>query len=171
MVDYHIHSCFSFDGEMTPQALCDRFESAGYTHIGISDHVDYDYCNGIQSNVDFDASFAAFQSVREGTKLQIAMGVEAGYAPGTSERYLGLQETYPFDYTINSVHMCGGMDAYDGEFYRGKSKQQAYSAYLQTIYESLNVLYDYEIVGHIGYVCKYAPYPDREMHVSEFGDL
>ena len=106
---------------MTPQALCDRFESAGYTHIGISDHVDYDYCNGIQSNVDFDASFAAFQSVREGTKLQIAMGVEAGYAPGTSERYLGLQETYPFDYTINSVHMCGGMDAYDGEFYRGKS--------------------------------------------------
>ncbi|MDE7373415.1 MAG: histidinol phosphate phosphatase, partial [Clostridia bacterium] len=47
-------------------------------------------------------------------------------------------------------------------------KQTAYLKYLNCVRESLFVPYRYDIVGHIGYVSRKAPYADPKLYYSEF---
>ena len=50
------------------------------------------------------------------------------------------------------------------------SKEGEISGHLGAIYDSLFAPYPYEIVGHIGYAVRYAPYADKELRYAEFAE-
>ena len=61
-------------------------------------------------------------------------------------------------------------DIYYPQFFDGKEKKEIYSKYLLTIYESLRA-YDYDIIGHIGYIMRKAPYKNKKLEYSDHSDV
>jgi histidinol-phosphatase (PHP family) len=102
----------------------------------------------------------------------IIVGAEFGFArnPEAHRLYAEAIETHSPDYVINSVHTNGQYDYYDPAAFKGRDKQTVYGEYLKLVRESLDAPYAYDIVGHLGYCTRRAPYKDKVMHYADFAD-
>lgn len=174
MTDMHLHTAFSFDSDEDPE----NYIKAAIVHndlsIGFSDHCEYnmlDYDRDFPLP-DFDKFFVAVDklSQRYGG-IRMLKGVELGYSDSAVPLCKKLLNDRPFDYAIMSVHTVAGRgDCYFPAMYEGLDKREAYSLYLDEVYNSVVADVDFQIVGHIGYIARYAPYNDNSLSYSEFKD-
>ena len=70
-----------------------------------------------------------------------------------------------------TIHLVDYTDCYFKEFFDGRDKAEAYMMYAQAIYDSLFVPYHYDVIAHIGYVSRKAPYEDKFYNYSDLRDL
>ena len=63
--------------------------------------------------------------------------------------------------------MDGG-DAYFGKIFDGKTQKEIYERYLDLLLASVKVPYDYDVVGHIGYVTRYVKYENYTLWQEEY---
>ena len=49
-----------------------------------------------------------------------------------------------------------------------REKKEVYGEYLGLVRRSLDVPYSYDIIGHFGYLTRYAPYEDKRLTCAEF---
>ncbi len=174
-VDSHTHSKFSPDGREEIQTMVNNALSNGAEYLAITDHCDKDVLQEGNnppepwSQLDLDAYYAEFLRVKQNNtnSLYLAFGIETGYDKRASKDYEKVIAKYPFDVIINSVHFVDGWDVYFPPFFEGRTKQKAYLSYLNNVFESLSAPYDFDIVGHIGYCVRNAPYQDPVMHYEE----
>lgn len=171
MIDHHLHTTLSPDGESTSEQYIARAELLGGKGVCFTDHLDLGYSKKQFENADIFEKMPDFDKLREGTGIKVLRGIEAGYNPATAEDTARLLANRSFDYIINSVHEVDGIDPYFDEYYQGKTREQAYGRYLEAVFESLDAPYDYSVVGHLGYVFRNSPYPLPVMEWSEFPDL
>ena len=183
LTDVHTHSAFSTDGksplsEMVTEAIC-----RGIAFYGVSEHFDYDYTvlglsyKGIPLTQTTDAA-AYFAQARRlqaecAPHVRLLVGGEYGYADEGRcfDLYNELYERYAPDFVVNSVHTTDGFDCYDPAYFTGKSKKYAYSRYLENVRKSLEAPYSYDVVAHLGYVSRNAPYADKKLRYEEFPDM
>ncbi|MGN0189001.1 MAG: histidinol phosphate phosphatase, partial [Candidatus Cryptobacteroides sp.] len=52
-----------------------------------------------------------------------------------------------------------------------KTWKEAYGHYLETIYEEMTWLGDFDVMGHYDYVARYAPYPQASILYKDFSDI
>lgn len=185
-VDSHNHSKFSADGSVEISVMVQNAKAVGGNYLAITDHCDKDTLQ--EGNVvpvpwrqlDLEAYKADFDRVRSeveaenkrtGDNFYLAFGIEAGFDKRANKLYEELIPSYPFDVVINSVHFVDGYDAYFPYFFEGKTKEHCYTRYLETVYDSLFVNYHFDIVGHIGYCVRNAPYEDSVMHYADNPEL
>ena len=184
LTDVHVHTAFSADGESTLEETVAAARAKGLRVLGVSEHFDYDYlAAGVLAEgkpIPYTDAKAYFSRIRrlqareaERGELRLLAGGEYGFAPLAQcfDLYEELNRTHRPDFVVNSVHTCDGYDCYFGEYFAGKSKRDAYLAYLDRVRESLDAPYRYDIVGHIGYVARNAPYPDPVLRYEEFADV
>ena len=69
------------------------------------------------------------------------------------------------------MHSVNGIDCYHEVYFDGKSKREAYEQYLLAVLDSVKAKYDFDVITHIGYVCRKAPFDDRDMNYCEFADI
>lgn len=160
MYDIHIHSNISFDSDELPENYIAEALKKDIKVIGFSEHYDYDaYLDGA-----FDVSLADLDTYSDNITrvrkcfpdIDILFGLEVGYRAEALRKYRELISRYDFDYIINSLHTLNGCgDYYHDEFFAGKSLHSAYSDYFDGVLESVNADFDYQIVGHLGYVSRY----------------
>lgn len=177
IIDCHSHSYYSDDSKMVP---CDGVQSsvnAGLGGITFTDHLDLDY-----PNKKYDYTFDYLQRSNFLDELQelfvgkskILKGLELGYQPHIVDQATNIVQCYDFDFVICSVHSVDGY-ALCGEtssgFYAGKTKSQAYIRYLEEVYKSVVQLNCFDVVGHIGYIRRYAPDSDRSLRYADYGDI
>ncbi len=184
LTDIHTHTFFSPDGRASLSEMLWAAEALHISHLGICEHFDYDFLSpahyaaggGPFPTTDPAAYFSAARKLQgergESPPLLLA-GAEFGYSPDpiVQARLKALSEAYSPDFTVNSVHIIDGADVFFADYFHGKSKAEAYRKYLLRLRESLDAPYPYDIVGHIGYPVRGAPYPDRGMHYEEFSTL
>lgn len=182
-LDLHTHTTFSADGISPLGEMVAEAQAQGMRYYGVSDHFDYDYMtehakiNGKEIDyIDEAAYFAAGRALQTGLKsdrLKLLIGGEFGYSSlgECKQMYLDVIGRYRPDFVVNSVHRCDGYDCWFGEYFQERSKELAYGRYLETVRESLDAPYGYDIVAHIGYVSRNAPYPDPKISYSDFSDL
>ena len=174
MVDIHIHTSFSPDavGKMENYIL--RAIELGMKTIGFSEHInlDLEYYKMLEGNTDIEAYFQEVLRLKKvyGDKIKILFGGEVGFDKKIEKQAEELIAKYPFDYIINSIHLVSGEDAWLMPFYKDRTKKEAYDLYLDNVYESLCASYEFNTVGHIGYVIRRAPYDEISMTIGEFGD-
>ena len=180
--DIHTHTTFSPDGRSSIEEMIARAQERKLEIYGISEHFNYDYdrmdlrIDGqAVPPIDEEAYFTrarALQRQYAGT-LQILIGAEFGYDHDSRSltRYCRTAEKYKPDFIINSIHTCLGMDCYFPHYCEGRSKAFAYNAYLYRVLESLDAPYPYDIVAHIGYCSRHAPYPDPKLRYADFSDV
>ena len=183
LTDVHVHTAYSADGVTPLRETVRAAHNMGLGVLGVSEHFDYDYkVLGILAEgkeipyTDAEAYFSEIRRLQaqeeDLAQMRLLAGGEYGFAadPRCFDLYFGLNEKYKPDFVVNSVHTCGGYDCYFSEYFKGKRKKNAYLAYLDCVRESLDAPYRYDIVGHIGYVARNAPYPDPVLRYEDFPD-
>lgn len=177
MSDLHLHTSFSFDCEEDAENYIIRAISFNERVLGFSEHYDFDVVlegEGKRDLPDLDKYFERVSALREkySGKIKILRGLELGYSRAALPEYKRILEKYPLDYTILSVHTLPERgDCYYPEFYSGLTKNQAYLNYLKAVLESVESGLNFNILGHLGYVARYARYQDNALRYGEFKEI
>ncbi|MEI6131543.1 MAG: histidinol-phosphatase HisJ family protein [Bacillota bacterium] len=171
MVDTHIHSDFSPDSKMSIDYICNRGIELGYPAIAITDHMDHDFLDGSYSFEphEYTRTMYAAKEQYKG-KIDLIVGVEEGYQPHVLEAVKSDFEIIKPDFIICTIHSVDGVDLSLPDFYIGKNRVQAFSRYLETIYESIQKMPSFDTMAHIGYIRRYAPYGENSLRYEEFKD-
>lgn len=175
MIDVHLHSRFSFDSEEAPENYIKRAVASGIGVIGFSEHYDFD------ARLDGEALALAdipayLKNINKLKTLfgdtEILAGIEFGYRKEAEAEYRAILQKYPLDYVINSLHTLPGRgDCYHDGFFENKSLKQSYYDYFNGVLESISADYDYQIIGHLGYVCRYRSGDGAKIRYSDYADI
>ena len=178
LTDVHTHTAFSPDGQDDIDTMLARAKELRLAWWGIAEHFDYDYLtdnipfvDGAAQFTDPEAYFPAARALQQSEKeVHILAGAELGFTRNRAvvPLYRNLIARYRPDFIVNSVHTQGTQDYYYRTPFRGKDQKKAYGDYLALVRESLDADYPYDIVGHIGYPARYAPYADKSMDGADF---
>lgn len=183
LTDIHNHSKFSTDGKSPLEDMVQTAKMKGLRYFGISEHFDYDYIalglkiHGFEPPyTDADAYFKKVAELKErhnDSSFTFLAGGECGFCENSRcfDEYSRLIEKYSPDFIVNSVHTVDGLDCWNADYFEGKTKEQAYRAYLQTVLKSLHAPYRYDIVAHLGYCSRNAKYPDPKLRYEDFKDV
>lgn len=175
MIDIHVHTSFSFDSEEAAENYIAEAKKRGIGVIGFSEHYDYDaVLDGADvSLADVRKYFAATEKLKnDNPDIEILRGIELGYGAAALPEYRKLTEEYDFDYIINSVHTLPGRgDCYHPQFFRGKTLKESYADYFKAVSESVKADFDYQIVGHIGYVSRYRSGEGATIEYRDYAEL
>lgn len=164
MFDTHMHCTFSVDSEMHIEEAA----AAAKTHnmgMVITEHMDIDYPTNPQSFLfDVDEYFAVFGNYRSDKLL---LGIEIGLQPSCHTENSKIVLNAPFDMVIGSIHVAEHVDIYMQSFYAGRDKRSAYDVYWQDMFSCTRDYTDYDTLGHIDYICRYATYADPNLNIHE----
>ena len=161
LMDYHLHTRFSFDGEQSLEALCTRAQALGVTHMAVTDHVDGPTHYGLLDIQDPTAYRQAVDAARKAyPALTIHRGLELGYQVDYWDETLRRIEETEADYLLGSLHLVEGLDPYEPAYFAGRSRREAYAAYLDALEDALDYLLPrVQTVAHLDYVSKFSPHP------------
>ena len=176
IADSHTHCNHSHDSFTPPEEMIENAISKGASYIAMTDHCDKDYALIPEffdiKQIDLPSHFADAHALRERYKgkIDIAVGLECGYYAPADKLYREILAQYPTDVVINSVHVVNEEDCYyDSYFTRGR--KAAYGIYVQAVLDSVNADFPYDVIGHIGYVARKAPFENRALRYEEFPDM
>lgn len=169
LVDYHMHSKYSFDGHEEIQAICEMAINRGMKEIAITDHCD------IYTNRPYTFILNCEQlypQLREAAqkyegRLKVRVGVELGQPqvnPEAAKRFL---EEYSLDFVIGSVHnMERDQDVaeYDFDHLDCAEVYGRYLDWLTVLAES----FDYDVMGHVTYPLRYMARAGYRVDVRPF---
>ncbi|MBR2903465.1 MAG: histidinol-phosphatase HisJ family protein [Clostridia bacterium] len=188
LTDVHTHSTFSPDGVSPLEEMLKTALEQGVAFYGVSEHVNYDMLvaeedgrvYATERHTDVEDYFHTARHLQEdyAGAMNVLVGAEFGYADDArvSAMYKALIEKYRPDFIVNSIHTIDGVDYWCGStFYKEekgerveRDKAETYKEYLALLLRSVQADYDYDIVGHIGYPTRYAPYADKSMPYKEY---
>ncbi|MGE4284144.1 MAG: histidinol-phosphatase HisJ family protein, partial [Clostridia bacterium] len=172
--DYHIHSSFSGDSQMAMDTACEKAISLGLKEIAFTDHVDFDYPDFDNVfMIDYKQYYKQYRELKEKYKsrLKIVLGIEIGIQPHIYQETLALLHKYPFDFIILSTHVADKLELHTGDFCKGKSREQAYTRYLECVKEAVSTFNLYSVHGHLDLIRRYGGYKENYFHEDEFNDL
>ena len=155
--DSHMHTKYSADSDMQ---LADALAVAAKQGHGIvlTEHLDYDYPGD-----RYDFTFSPEDYWREYEPLRganLRLGVEVGMTPGIKARNEAFVARAPFDEVIGSIHIVDGIDIYEEEAYAGRTQDEMYARYFELNEKLLRENSYVDVLGHIDYICRYAPYDE-----------
>jgi len=170
MVDYHIHSSLSFDSISDPESMALEAVKRGLREICFTDH--YDSNSDPQKPANL---FTAEQYRHRYDNLCVpGLVIRRGMEFGLTRLNMGQVQAfeYPFDFVIGSVHFVEGFDPYEPEYWEGRSVQEAFCAYLEEVYQCVRLHDDFDVLGHMTYVCKSIHNPTHEpVRFEEYRDI
>lgn len=176
IVDNHTHCDFSHDSSSPAEDMIRRARDLGLSYFAITDHCDKDCAVlpdfGWVRQIDLPKRFETIERLRDQyrSEIAVAVGLEYGYLAEANDLYAQIAADYPTDVIINSVHLICKEDCYFQSFFDTRTKTQAYEQYLQAVSDSVDAPYDYDIIGHIGYVIRKAPYDDKILRRADYPD-
>lgn len=151
MFDYHVHTRFSADAEMTMAEACARAAGLGIAEIAFTEHVDYYYPGSPLKwefdTADYEREAAACERRYEG-RPAVIRAAEIGMHPESHARNREFVASYPFDFLIGSVHIVGDDDLDNGDFFRNRTVAGAGRAYLEAVYHCVCDYTDFNVLGH-----------------------
>lgn len=167
MFDFHLHSSVSFDATTPPLDIVLAAKAAQLKEICFTDH--YDYNDDPQKKPDIftveDYRTAYDSLCVDG--LTIRRGVEFGMTPWNQQEAQRLLASYPFDFVIGSVHYVDGHDPYEAVYWQNADVEQDFARYLEQTLRCVQVHSDFDVLGHLTYVCKSVHNPSHAPVVYE----
>lgn len=172
--DYHLHTNYSFDSDAKMEDMVRRAVALRLSEIAITDHVDYLQPSlSYMHHIDFEKYSAEVEALKEkyADKINIIFGIEIGLGSKIAKDISELINSHPFDFVIGSQHDYEGLDVCYPEFYKGKTKRQAYTQFLQDTVDCIKTIPEFNIVGHIDYIARYGLYDDKSLSYHDFTDI
>ena len=72
-------------------------------------------------------------------------------------------EQCPFDYVIGSIHVIHHTEFYYGEFFKGKTKEEAHREFFEETLKCVQTFDCFNCLGHLDYIMRYGPYEDKRV--------
>ena len=172
MFDYHLHSRVSFDSVCAPADIAEAAKKAGLKEICFTDHYDFnDVFKDKRDLFTIEAYRAEYDPISS-PKLKIRHGVELGLTTWNQKELDDLLDLYDFDFVIGSVHFAGGYDPYYEEFWTHNGIDSAFEKYLLKSLECVQKQNNFDVLGHLNYVCKSEHSPTRKpLYYKDYADL
>lgn len=177
LVDYHMHSKYSYDGHEEVAAICEQAIKRGLNEIAITDHYDFFREEKYRRYVDFENLYNDINQAKEQykDKLIVKAGIELGQPLVSLEESAAFLAKYDLDFVIGSIHnLEDERDVGDYDFLK-TDIYQLYSRYLEALLE-LAKEGDFDTMGHITYPIRYATeqtgkYPDLSPYYDAIGEI
>lgn len=171
LIDHHMHTQASPDADqnLSMENYIEQAIEKGYPGVLFTDHVDYDFAAPIFNEpIDYDRYYQKIVSLRNRFEIPVLMGVEMGYQPHLNQRIDAFLNQYPFDFVILSIHMGDGLDFYNGDFFKGKTQDEAYQRYFEIVLQAVENFDNYDVFGHIDYIIRYGGFSQRMYDFERF---
>ena len=167
--DYHVHTSHSGDSKTPMEEMILQGISKGLTTMCFTEHNDFDFPitdldpeGKFECNADlYFKEFKEYQK-KYADRIQLLFGIELGLQPSVMTRNKAYVEAHEFDFIIGSSHLCNGIDPSCPEFYMGRSEEEAYRKYFESVVENILSFSDFDVYGHLDYVVRYGPNADKE---------
>ena len=172
--DTHMHCHFSGDSDTSPEDMIKTSIEKGLNGICFTDHLDYDYQEQPgMFDLDVDSYYKEIISLQDKYKSvqPINFGIEMGLQPHVVEKNNKITKKYPFDFVIGSSHVVHGIDPYYPNYYEGKTEDEAYLEYFESILENIATDADYDVYGHLDYVVRYGPHKKKYYSYEKYADI
>jgi histidinol-phosphatase (PHP family) len=174
IIDHHMHTNWSPDADpnLTFEDYIHEAIHQNIPGVMFTDHVDFDYPDPFFKDIiDYQKYFEHIEKYRNLNTIEIGMGVEMGYQPHLKIEMDQFLKRHPFDFVICSIHVCDQLDLYNGDFFKGKTQQEAYRRYFEIVLEAVQNYDNYDIFGHVDYIIRYGNYSNRDYDYNLFKDI
>ncbi len=163
--DHHVHTEFSPDSVSSLVGYLEK----GHRKLMLTDHIDIGSPDPMfEELIDYDEYFDYVHQLEKKYDAKIKIGVEMGYQPDFLEEVEAFVKKYPFDFVIGSIHFGDGLDFYNGDFFRGKTQQEAYLRYFEVVLDMVKHFDDFDVVGHLDYITRYGDYENKWYDYNEY---
>ncbi len=172
MFDFHLHSRISFDSECSAEKIVESAEKAGLSEICFTDHYDFNddptKTHDLFSLDDYSKEYDVLSS----STVKIRRGVEFGLTTWNQNELSELIGKRKFDFVIGSIHYVGGYDPYFKDFWIHNGIDEGFEKYLIRTLECVKVHSDFDVLGHLNYVCKSAHNPTKKpLRYEDYSDI
>ncbi len=178
LTDFHMHSSFSGDSQTPMEDMIQKGIELGLTHMCFTEHNDFDFPITEETpkgmfDLNVDAYLYDLLGFREKykDKISILFGIELGLQPQVLRQNSILAKSYDFDFIIGSSHICNKKDPYFPPFYEGRSEEEAYREYFESILENIKKFSNFDVYGHLDYVVRYGPNKDHNYSYTKYRDI
>ena len=161
--DSHTHTKFSADSKMDAAQAISRAESLGLGII-FTEHYDFNFPEELDFTFDAAKYFDEYKKFRSD---KVKLGVEIGLRKSARAANKNFLAQGNFDLVIGSIHVVEDIDIYNPKFFADKDKSTAYRKYFNAMAEEV-AAEDFDVLGHIDYICRVAPYENSEIDYETF---
>ena len=176
--DFHMHSSFSGDSDTPMEEMILKGIELGLTHICFTEHNDFDFPiteETPEGMFDLNPDAYLFDLLKYRQKyedrINVLFGMELGLQPHLLRQNSILSKSYDFDFIIGSSHLCNKKDPYFPPFYEGRSEEEAYLEYFESILENIKKFSNFDVYGHLDYVVRYGPNKDQNYTYQKYQDI
>ena len=163
-MDYHLHTFHSMDGRQSMDDLCAAMVAQGVEEICLTEHIEPGHPD-VDMDVPpiWDVYLQEIHEMRQKyPQLIIRAGVEIGDNPLCRKQIEDMLDPLPLDFRLLSLHLVDGQDCYYKSYYDGRSRNEAYRAYVEAKAKSIMSWENFDSVAHIGYVAKFSVYEGEQ---------
>ena len=176
LYDTHLHTEISTDSKTPIRAQIEQAIELGLAGICITDHMDYgfpkeEYPHSVSDPFVFDVDnyFQELTSVQKeySSAIDVRIGIECGLQvyPDIVRYNENLCSQYPFDQIIGSIHLVEKKDPYYPTYWKEVSVKDGIKKYFETTLENISIFSDFDTLGHLDYIVRYAP--DTSEYIPE----
>lgn len=176
--DCHLHSSHSGDSDTPMEEMVLEGISRGLTTMCFTEHNDFEYPPSPEEPdniflLNTDSYLYDLLKLKEkyADKIRILFGVELGLQPHIVRQNAVYAKSYDFDFIIGSSHLCHGIDPYYPAFYEGRTDEEAYREYFESILENIKKFSNFDVYGHLDYVVRYGASKDRNYSYEKYKDI
>ena len=172
MFDYHLHSNLSFDAVGTPEEMALAAVKNGLKEICFTDHYDHGFLPEDTHNLfTMDEYEKAYGKLCQ-AGLIIRRGVECSLTNWNQALLREFVSQQHFDFVLGSVHFADGYDPYVPEYWQGKTMREGFQVYLEQTLKCVRIHRDFDVLGHLNYVCKSPNSPTHEpLKYADYRDI
>ena len=172
--DYHMHTELSLDSDVPMEDQVKQAIWLGFDEIVITDHHEANAAAKeylLQTDItDYITHFNHIKAKYK-DKINLKLGAEIGYEARGQEVIDHFINDNPFEFIICSMHSLDGEDFYFGDFFKDRTKKEAFTIYFQGVKQCISQFKNFDVFGHLDFICRYGNYPDKELNYLEYQNI
>ncbi len=166
LADFHMHTHHSGDSKAPMEDMIRSAMEKGLLHICFTDHLDLNFpdCYDLPPEpftLDIDSYSKELTALRKKyeASIKIGFGIEIGMQSDddTLQKNKACISSHGFDFVIASIHLMDHKDPYYPSFWEGSTQEEIISRTFDVTLENSRLFDDYDVLGHLDYVVRYAP--------------
>jgi histidinol-phosphatase (PHP family) len=163
LVDLHVHSTLSADGESGIADHARRAAVLGLAEVGFCEHADFDPRDQAYKYLDmarYDQEIRAVRATMPG--VQVRKGVEITYQASLEDEIRAWLSEHAADYVVASVHLVEYADGWTlvsepravTDYFKDHSQRQAYVPYFEELLRAVRCGLG-DVLGHFDLIKRY----------------
>jgi histidinol-phosphatase (PHP family) len=153
--DYHVHTHFSCDSEVSMTSMCQAAIAASISEIGFTEHFDLHPNDPCRNFFKADKWWEELTRCRKEFQdiLTIRAGIELSEPHQYPKAIEELLDQYPWDYTLGALHWVGDELIFE-EAYFNRSEKEAYEDYFSEMRRMVETG-EFDVLAHMDIVKRY----------------